>query len=363
MKSSIACLLLSSSICACAGSSGETTATTSSSGSTDPIDEATSTTGADTPSTTTGDLEPTSSSTSTNTLTSTSTDTTDTSTTSAETTAEPPTSTTDDSTDDTTSDTTGGGDVAPCQAPDGDALVYFDDFETVELDKSFVGRGENGFLWSDASYVSGSDLNASSGDRAARFMFKAGDESTAELRFDLGGDYREVSIEFRLYMPNGEEAYGGAAYRHRNLKNNKFFRLWPGSEADYDSGEKLGASLWGMEESESESELQADWSKDGSPAVGPGLTQDPAPNFLGAADQGAWQTIRIDVRAATAKGSGPGALVISKNGVALSEEAPDNYTEGQPHSFRFGYLLGYANSGFDEDTLVFVDDVCVIARP
>lgn len=245
-----------------------------------------------------------------------------------------------------------------------DALVYFDDFESAQPGESVVGRGASGFTWSDAANVAASDENAASGTRAARFTFSAGEgESWSQLWFDLGGDHRAVTLAFRLYLPNGEEAYGGAAHRLRNRANNKLFRLWPDSPAAYGSGEKLGASTWGSDDDDAAATMMGDWSEDGTAAVGPGFTVAPVASFFGASDRGQWMDLRIEIVAPTAKGSGPAALRTWKNGVLVSEETPDDFTEGEPHAYRFGYLLGTANSGFDEETLLFVDDVCVVAVP
>ena len=162
-------------------------------------------------------------------------------------------------------------------------------------------------------------------------------------------------------MPDGSEPYGGAAYRLRNGGNNKLFRLWPDSAAAYGSGEKLGASTWGADDNDTDATLMGDWTEDGSAAIGPGFTEAPVERFFGAADRGAWMDVRVEVVAAAAKETGRATLRTWKNGALVSEEAPDNFTEGEPHAYRFGYLLGTASSGFDEETSMFVDDVCFVA--
>jgi hypothetical protein len=258
-----------------------------------------------------------------------------------------------------------GTPAGECASPVEGALVYFDDFEDAAAGERFVGRGAGGFAWIDLAWVSASDRIARSGDVSAEFAFEGSeaDGAWSQLAFDLGALYREVTLAFALYVPNGEEPYGGAAYRHRGGANNKFFRLFPGPdyEGGYGSGEKVGASFWGQDDGFSH--LMDDWAEDGTAAVGPGFAADTVPSFLGAAELGRWTRMRIEVIAATAKGSGPGAIRIYKDGVLVSEEHPDNFTEGQPHAYRFGYLLGTANSGFDEDTFLFADDVCIVALP
>jgi hypothetical protein len=211
-----------------------------------------------------------------------------------------------------------------------------DDFESGKLGKP---------LWIGDTYVSVVEGQAVSGTKAARFHFSgspAGD-ALAELRFDLGKPYRDLWFAYSFYIPKN--------YTHRQSGNHKFFRLWG---TDYGDKEKIGASTWGNSPADGFSRLRCDWDSTGG---GMGEGGKNYPNFITAADLGTWMRVMIHCEAATAEVKG--TIQIWKNGTLIIDN-PNQvalYKEGSIHAYKQGYLLGWANKGFAEDTDFYIDDV------
>lgn len=207
-----------------------------------------------------------------------------------------------------------------------------------------------GTLWGDATSVTVSADRAHTGSRSAKFHF-AGDPSLdadawSELRFDLGAVYPDLWLRYRLFIP--------ANFTHRDATgsdNNKFIRLWGST---YDDLEKVGASTWLDSPADGHSSLIVDWNSHGD-GIGPkGSVRE---RFIAAADRGTWMDVMIHATAATA--TTRGTFQVWKNGTLAIDGTGtvDNYTAGGAHGYRYGYLLGWANSGFTQDTDLFIDDV------
>jgi hypothetical protein len=235
-------------------------------------------------------------------------------------------------------------------AGSGAAAFFTDGFESGDL-----SNVQGGFDWQtadpDVTVQAGRGTNASYGLQFRFVGVPAGSDSGAECRFDMGALYSEVTIEFDLYVPDGTEAWGGAAYFHRtdSPNNNKFFRLWGST---YSDREKVGASLWRT--ASGGSNTNAEWSVGGG--IGENGTSGQRAELIGSADLGAWMAVKFYVKAPTA--STGGIVQIWKNGALLIERANlANYTEGELHAYRYGYLFGAANSGFDSTTYLIIDNV------
>lgn len=225
-----------------------------------------------------------------------------------------------------------------CSGVANAGVILEDDFESGSAKK----------FWTSMVDVTVAKLPEQTGrtGNAMRFLFKgvASDkDSWSEARFDLGRDYEQLSIEFDLFVPSN--------YQHRrpsdNTDNNKFFRIW---RTTYDDVEKLGASTLGQNGGSligSDYRVQASWGQ--STAV------KSASGFIGSSDLGKWMTVKIDVRAAT--DSSLGTIKIYKNGkLHLEDNSIKNHIAGT-QGYRYGYLLGWANSGFSVDTILYIDNV------
>lgn len=186
---------------------------------------------------------------------------------------------------------------------------------------------------------------------AMRFFFQGGNstaDSFSEARFDLGREYMQLTIEFDLYVPTN--------YNHRrpgdNTNNNKFFRLWTKT---YDDIEKVGAS---MLTEDGGSTIGSDYRLE--PSYGQSTAVKNESRFITEEDKGRWMAVRIDVKAPTDKSLG--SIRIYKNGrLHLNDDRVKNHLPGS-QGYRYGYLLGWANSGFSEDTIMFIDNVRFLDR-
>lgn len=213
-----------------------------------------------------------------------------------------------------------------------------DDFESGALRKP---------LWIDKAWCEVVDGHGVGGGKAARFFFKGSPDpkkdAWAELRFDLGELRTEVWFAYALFIPQN--------YRMKRSANNKFFRIWG---REYGDADKLGASMWGRQPFDGFARLKGDWDSTGG---GMGEAGKGCDGFITAADLGAWMRIMVHIKAATAEAKG--TMRIWKNGVLVidNDGTVNSWKEQGVHAYRYGYLLGAANSGFTEDTYLFIDDV------
>jgi hypothetical protein len=225
-------------------------------------------------------------------------------------------------------------------------IIFQDDFETGDF-STIRGAAKWG-IREKATVVSD---RAVSGSKSAKFHYPGNVDPTkdawAELRFDLGALYPEVWIEFNLYIPSN---FVHAAV---SPNNNKFFRLWP---ATYDDRAKVGASFMVDSTAGNVSRMRAEWDS-GADTKGMTTRGSFAYGLINSQDLGNWMKIRIYVKSATT--STMGTINIWKNGVLVVENAGtvNAYATVPPaNAYRYGYLLGWANSGYAADTYLYLDD-------
>lgn len=230
---------------------------------------------------------------------------------------------------------------------------------------SFAGPGFNnadGFVWGSAN---GSVTPVSfDGHNCIRFRYgpnAAGVTDTAEKRFNMGRQLAAVWIEFYLHLPSN--------YLHRYRGNNKFIRLWGDS---YGSLSKVGASTYevtGMVSGESSpsSRFYTEHVLYTTTGIGLGGSYNPGPDGFGAnADPGTmlnrWTRVRMYFKAPTQIGSATQSAdshvtvwfddskVVDFNTYKSNLDPDDNY-------YQNGYLLGWANSGFTDETDLHLRDI------
>jgi len=216
-------------------------------------------------------------------------------------------------------------------------LIAKDDFEA----------GTWGSFWGSLANTTVSPILSKDGSYAARFQYPGvaiTEDGWAEARFDLGGYYEQLSIRFDLYVPLN--------YEHRDSgsgNNNKFFRLW---NETYNDLEKIGATTYN-ESTSGESGIGSDYRLASSWGMSSSVKK--ASDFITTADKGNWVSIVIYIKAAT--DSKPAELRIYKNGrLHLEDKLNINYVPGT-QGYRHGYLLGWSNSGFTQETIFYIDNV------
>lgn len=203
---------------------------------------------------------------------------------------------------------------------------------------------------------------AKTGSLSLKFAFPATttNQSEVEAWFDLGGYYREVTIEYYELIPSN--------YLHRNVNagsyNNKQFRLWT-DDYQVAAGEKVGMSTE-PNDGGSTSDLYAEWDP-----CQCGVTQlgTPKTSFINPSWLGQWMYIKIYVKSPTAKTSGKGILKVWQgtspaDATLILNETPDNYdSNSATHAYRWGYLKGTADSGFASATTFYLDHIVFTVVP
>ncbi len=238
-----------------------------------------------------------------------------------------------------------GGDGPTAFSCNVSDMVFCDDFETGDLSHT-----DGDARWGNAVRVTVVNDRALSGTQAAQFRYEgnaslaANADAFAELRFDLGAAHPELWTSFELFIPDN--------YVHRDADssdNNKLFRLWGDV---YGDKEKVGFSMW---PTDGLSGTRGDWNV----LTGTGPKGEGYSDFVAAEDLGKWMSLVIHTRAATP--STLGTLELWKNGelIISNVDALDNYTDGETLAYQRGYLLGWSNSGFTEDTFLYIDNVLV----
>ncbi len=265
---------------------------------------------------------------------------------------------------------------APTPTPSTGTLAFQDGFESGTVAASQGGYGWLGYRAASGEGVSVSRDVARSGGYSMKFTY-AGDadlcaDGSAEQRFTLGENLPEVWMEYYVYLPSGTDGKG-AKFVHRKpvcaaesdpngtVSNNKFFALW-GTSYDVRAGSggvKVAAEYRRTSKAgEGDSYLYGTWCTDTllcSDWGHPGGLWDPA--FTDAL-RGRWVQVRIHAKVADSKAAAngmlqmwfDGALRIDMQGLDLAPNA------GGDRWFRNGYLMGWANSGFDQTTALYVDD-------
>jgi len=237
---------------------------------------------------------------------------------------------------------------------------------TDSFDSGDLTGGQNGFKWAGGNGETPivTNENPRTGTYSLKFPFdaQANGNSWSEQRFDLGGDYPQIYIRYWLYIPDGTEPWGGAAYVHRGdiVNNNKFLRIWDkniggGGTPGYDNGEKMGCSFRAGEGHANSgiSWMLGEYDINDNQQTGT-LGQD----AIVAADLGTWVEFKTFTKIETSAGAGDGELRLWKNGVQIgSMTGLNNFHPASAQIMNNGYILGWANSGFVNATNIFIDDI------
>jgi hypothetical protein len=226
-------------------------------------------------------------------------------------------------------------------------VIFEDSFTGGDLTKTMSGAKWGGQV--NVEVIEVIEVSSVVNEGVVQFSFKGSSDTSSdafsELRFDLGKLYPEIWLQFYMYIPLN--------YVHRDAigsDNNKILRLWG---SDYNNVEKIGLSTWPG--SSNSSRLIADWNRGGA-GIGPKGPE--ASSFITESDLGKWMKVRFQVIAASSLSS-PGSMRVWKNDELIIDhyQAVDNFYSGEPHSYRYGYLMGWSNSGFNELTKINIDGV------
>lgn len=248
--------------------------------------------------------------------------------------------------------------IATVEHPESaSAGVFFqDDFESGDL-----SHEENGARWGSDRQARVLTENPKTGNYSLRFFYPGTTpekDSFAELRFHLAPNrYSELWIRYDLYVP--------ANFYHRDAPgsdNNKFLALWSGAHPRGFTGPALVPNYWPRPSGESHLILFAGGPQnpDGSGQMFRKNYWDEGGQIFEVADRGKWLTIIVHAKYATpANDDGIFRLWKIRDGVTIPVlDKTDGawYVPGQP-GFDGGYLMGWANAGFAQDTSFFLDNI------
>ena len=195
----------------------------------------------------------------------------------------------------------------------------------------------------------GGDWYAKTGNYSLRFRYQAG-EAWAEQRFSLGRNYPEVWFSYWIRVPVN------FTYPSSGL-NNKWFAVWTGASG-YD---KHGDVTWQLRGNGSGANIVY---QDGGVLAG----EAGSTSFISVpGDRGRWMHVVIQVVASSSAVANNGVIRLYRRwdedaNYALIHEKlnantynPDEAMQGISH----GYIMGWANSAYEQDTEWLVDDFTV----
>lgn len=241
----------------------------------------------------------------------------------------------------------------------GDA-IFTDGFESGSL------SGVDGGRWYNAVDVDVTTERARSGSRALKFTYQGNSDLSADAWSEIRGEFSpqsEIWLEWYLYVPSN--------YEHRDAAgsdNNKFWIVgynnnlhggWQGDPGGWTVRMELNPArgqgnlsatrlVYGNETSGASSSDAA--------GTGPAMSQYDA--AITNADRGTWVRFGVHLKLASSIRASDGEVHFYKNGVRVLSNAnfPIGGTTFTKPADSFE-LMGWANSGFDEQTVFFVDDV------
>lgn len=259
----------------------------------------------------------------------------------------------------------------PTLPPPPEGTLYF-------ADKLIGGvrRGsQSGYGWlSNTSEVTIDSRNPYPGDTHSLFFLFPAAGGTPEQRFILGQNLTEIYLGWYRYIPNGSEGTGSAAYFHRNgpsSDNNKELRLWDSYAGDPDTSYanervKTGGSTIPEPTSGGYDNLdinnQIIWRDASGALIRYGDAGWPAPPPFGysswtvVGDLGTWMKTQFYAKLESANDAHDGIVQWWKNGTLVFSNTGLAFRDYQDlgNWFKYGYLYGAANSGFDNDTILQV---------
>ena len=240
----------------------------------------------------------------------------------------------------------------PPQPPPPQESAFFSDvFSSGDL-----SHVENGCRWTDQANTR--VITSPNGTSALEFTFPTGTsdgDAWAEQRFSLGGNYPELWMSYDLYIPQN--------YVHRNGGgNNKAFSyFWSG---DYGAltGPLLATNFW--PDGNGGSRL-SQWMR--TPTFGGRHLWADDPVWIDShgiisSDLGQWMHVVVHAKYAT-EANNDGVYEIWKNGAKLIGITNGDWYVPNAQGFDQGYLLGWANSGFDVETKLYIDNIKFSAQP
>lgn len=247
----------------------------------------------------------------------------------------------------------------------GSGCVLADSLFSDNFESDVLKTSGDGFKWSSPVYTSiigptssvatnsfakssGTDDNSNS----LEFVYKATDEATdswSEQRFSLGGYYKDIWVSYDFFVPTN--------YYHRTTSgsnNNKGFLMMWSDDYSKPTGPKIGPEFWPNADGSSKASIRLS---------GVGFDKHfwaACPSVIKLSDRGQWIKIVAHYKYAS-EANNDGIAQIWKIYKDGARELACNITDGAWYyptapGFNNGYILGWSNSGFNEETKFRVDN-------
>jgi len=246
--------------------------------------------------------------------------------------------------------------VADTTAASGGVSPFFeDDFEAQILEGPPIGSG-NGFEWGESTSTRIKDVFPYSGTKSLRFAYEGNVDpaayAMAEQKFNLP-DLQEWWFEYYILVPSN--------YVHRDSTssdNNKFFwfsdvneggeyHVKMMMEGNLGSGDNLTIArpMWGTNAA-----------LGGQTVSGNGMAA--TETLIHTNDINTWMHMKYHLKISDTDSSN-GIFKIWKNGGVLQNETglANDPVDGVTNTVDRGYLMGWSNSGFAENTRFYIDDI------
>lgn len=249
--------------------------------------------------------------------------------------------------------------------------IFSDDFESGDLSST----NAEGFRWTsdvETSVVNGEavvwngedvhipiadgkDWTAIEGTHSLRFRYPA-NEPWAEQRFDLGAPHPDLWVRFWVRVPlnyvHGAED---------TPRNQKFLSIWMDGYSSRGDGSTVWLGFWPTGADGTDSNLAVTYSAGGYTASR--AYQQYQPFITSSRDRGRWMQIVFHTRAQSAPGVADGVMETwrrwedEESFTKLHEvlDAEIRIATGGPAGFQRGYLMGWANGHYAEETEFLLD--------
>ena len=206
--------------------------------------------------------------------------------------------------------------------------------------------------------IPGKFWRAHIGKNSLRFNYPAGEEWT-EQRFNLGSPLNDMWISFWLRVPYNFK-YGTAG------GPNKLLALWMDGYSQHGNGSTVWLTMW--PHNSVNAGVSFTYSRGGYTSS---TSMQQFSPFISTDDSGKWMRLIVHVKAETTPGNGDGILQTFRQwqGSEIIEQIHDgknlaiSIPENGPNGFQRGYLLGWANATYSEDTDWLIDDFIISSTP
>lgn len=239
-------------------------------------------------------------------------------------------------------------------------VIGSDDFESGSISGqhggfSWASHGNN--VFAEVDPVTGRPTIPANGKNSAGFAYRAkpaGEDSTAELRFNLASPMPEIYLTYKIRIPDN--------YFHRPERpgNSKWLMLWSNNYEDF-AGLSVGWEYWPSGSGDGSSNLAYRWvDKNGRSGH-----KDYRPFIDPTVHRGKWMTIVEHVKMSSGPGKSDGIIESWRqvgDGDLEQIHRADSlvlWPSVGPAGFTHGYLMGWSNSGYSSETTFYIDDFLI----